>query len=289
MSYASRKTALAKLDQKMVDVIIETILDHGPGVTWNDIQGLEEVKQALIENIVYPQLNPSLFSGIRSPDAGILLYGPPGNGKTMLAKAVATECKCQFFSISASSLMSKWMGESEKLMKTLFAVARIQAPSVIFFDEIDSMLTKRSSEGENEAARRLKTEFLVQVDGAGSGGEGASVLVIGATNRPFDLDEAALRRLTKRIYITLPDPEARLGSIERLIKQVKYKLSDKELKHLTTLTKGYSFADITAVVKDAAMGPIRDLSSHPDKIKTMDASNVRPVTMRDFETALGKF
>jgi len=140
-----RRAELAKLDQKMVDVIINTVLDKGPGVHWKDIEGLSLVKQTLIENIVYPQLNPALFTGIRSPDKGILLYGPPGNGKTMLAKAVATECKCVFFSISASSLMSKWMGESEKLMKTLFAVARLQAPSVIFFDEIDSLLSKRSS------------------------------------------------------------------------------------------------------------------------------------------------
>lgn len=182
----------------------------------------------------------------------------------MLAKAVATECRCQFFSISASSLMSKWMGESEKLMKTLFAVARLQAPSVIFFDEIDSMLTKRSSQGENEAARRLKTEFLVQVDGAGSKGENqATVLVVGATNRPFDLDEAALRRLTKRIYIELPDGEARIGAVMKLIKQVKYDMSEKQLEHLTRLTQGYSFADVNALVKDAAMGPIRDLQRNP--------------------------
>ena len=154
----------------MVDVIVQTILDKGPGVRWGDIEGLEEVKKVLMENIVLPQLNPALFSGVRAPDSGILLYGPPGNGKTLLAKAVASECKCCFFNISASSLVSKWMGESERLMKTLFAIARIKSPSVIFIDEIDSMLTKRSSSGEHEAARRLKTEFLVQVDGAAACG-----------------------------------------------------------------------------------------------------------------------
>ena len=211
----------------------------------------------------------------------------------MLAKAVATECKCIFFSISASALMGKWVGESEKLMKTLFAVARLQAPSVIFFDEMDSMLTKRQSQGENEAARRLKTEFLVQVDGCGSksndGRPEPQVLVIGATNRPFDLDEAALRRLTKRIYIDMPDKEARLGAIMKSIKDVKYRLSKQELHQLGHMTKGYSFADINAVVKDAAMGPIRDLKSNPSQIVNMSKDEIRPVVLADFQHALQRF
>lgn len=144
----------------MIKVIMETVIDKGPGIKWDDIEGLSDVKKALFENIIYPSMRPDVFTGIRAPTKGILLYGPPGNGKTMLAKAVATECNSTFFSISASSLVSKWMGDSEKLMRTLFAIAAIHSPSIIFFDEIDSMLSKRSSE-ENEASRRLKTEFLI--------------------------------------------------------------------------------------------------------------------------------
>jgi len=160
MSDEERKKALAKLDQKMVSAIADSILDHSPGVAWDSIEGLSEVKKALVENIVYPSLRPDVFKGIRAPAKGMLLYGPPGNGKTLLAKAVATECKSTFFNLSASTLVSKWVGESERLMSTLFAVAAIQAPSIVFIDEIDSILTKRS-ENENEASRRLKTEFLV--------------------------------------------------------------------------------------------------------------------------------
>lgn len=155
-----RRAMLAKLDQKMVESIADSILDKKPGIGWNDIEGLHAVKKVLIENIVYPSLRPDVFSGIRAPTKGILLYGPPGNGKTMLAKAVATECRSSFFNLSASTLVSKWVGDSERLMRTLFAVAAIQAPSIVFIDEIDSILTKRS-ENENEASRRLKTEFLI--------------------------------------------------------------------------------------------------------------------------------
>lgn len=144
----------------MCKQIIESIMDSGPGIHWNDIIGLIEVKQLLMENIIYPQLRPDMFTGLREPTRGILLYGPPGNGKTMIAKAVATECKSTFFNVSASTLMSKWVGDSERLMRHLFGLAAIYSPSIIFIDEIDSMLTARSSQ-ENEAARRVKTEFLV--------------------------------------------------------------------------------------------------------------------------------
>lgn len=130
----------------MLKVIMETIIDAGPGIKWEDIEGLHDIKKAMVENIIYPQLRPDVFTGLRAPTKGILLYGPPGNGKTMIAKAVATECKSTFFSISASTLVSKWMGESEKLMRTLFQLAAIQSPSIIFIDEIDSILTKRSSD-----------------------------------------------------------------------------------------------------------------------------------------------
>jgi spastin len=125
MPEQERKETIAKLDPKMSQVIMESILDKAPGVKWDDIEGLQDVKQALMENIIYPRLRPELFTGIRAPTKGILLYGPPGNGKTLLAKAVATECRSSFFSISASTLTSKWLGESEKLMRTLFTLAAI--------------------------------------------------------------------------------------------------------------------------------------------------------------------
>ena len=161
---AKKEEPKSKIDPAIAKALEDSILDSDPNVKWEDIKGLAEVKKVLNETIVLPTLRPDIFSGLYAPSKGILLYGPPGTGKTLLAKAVATECKSTFFSISASTLTSKWMGEGEKLMRGLFAMALEKAPSVIFFDEIDSIMGARGG-NEHEASRRLKTEFLVQFDG----------------------------------------------------------------------------------------------------------------------------
>eukprot|EP00829_Urostomides_striatus_P014848 TRINITY_DN451_c0_g2_i3.p1 TRINITY_DN451_c0_g2~~TRINITY_DN451_c0_g2_i3.p1 ORF type:complete len:181 (-),score=49.15 TRINITY_DN451_c0_g2_i3:60-602(-) len=173
-------------------------------VKWEDLIGLEDVKKKMMETIVLPIKNPELFTGLLTPSKGILLFGPPGNGKTMVAKAIASQCgkDVTFFNMSAGTLTSRYYGDSEKLIQALFGIAATKQPSVVFIDEIDSILGARSSE-EHEASRRLKTEFLVQFDGVGSKLEDR-IVVIGSTNRPFDLDEAVLRRFTARIFLPLP-------------------------------------------------------------------------------------
>ena len=201
----------------MIEFIQSEILSSSPDVHWDDIAGLEFAKKTIKEIIIWPMLRPDLFNGIRRPPKGLLLFGPPGTGKTMIAKAIASQSKSMFFNISASSLMSKWIGESEKLVRTLFALASFYQPSVVFIDEIDSLLTSRS-ENENEASRRIKTEFLVQLDGAGTNAEDR-ILIIGATNRPQEIDDAFVRRLSKRLYIPLPNKVSRKQLIMRVLEK----------------------------------------------------------------------
>ena len=166
------------------------------GVSWDDIAELHECKRLLKEAVVMPLKYPQLFTGLLSGWNGVLLYGPPGTGKTMLAKAVATQCKTTFFNISASSMVSKWRGESEKLVRVLFDLAEYHAPSTIFIDEIDSIMGQRES-GEHEASRRMKTELLIQMDGLAKR-KNSQVFVLAASNLPWELDLAMLRRLDKR-------------------------------------------------------------------------------------------
>ena len=173
------------------------IINANPNVRFQDVVGLDRAKQLLKEAVLMPMKYPHLFTGLLEPWKGILLFGPPGTGKTMLAKAVATECKTTFFNISASSIVSKWRGDSEKLVRLLFELARYHEPSTIFLDEIDSIMSERTSEGEHEASRRMKTELLVQLDGLVKGKE--RVFLLAASNLPWDLDSALLRRLEKRV------------------------------------------------------------------------------------------
>lgn len=263
--------------------IEEEIVDKSPGVKFSEVKGLRDVKQALYETIIMPSSRPDIFTGIRAPPRGLLFFGPPGNGKTMIAKAVASECKSTFFSISASSLVSKYVGDSEQLMKALFALARERAPSIIFIDEIDAILKSRS-DNEKESSRRLKTEFLVQFDGVAASADDARVLVIGATNLPWELDEAALRRFPKRYEVPLPDSSTRRHLLKSIESKVKVRLSNDDLKTMVKRTKGYSCSDITELCRDAAMGPVRDLS--PETLKRTRAADLPPVQYTHFLAAL---
>uniref|UniRef100_A0A672J8H2 microtubule-severing ATPase n=1 Tax=Salarias fasciatus TaxID=181472 RepID=A0A672J8H2_SALFA len=270
------------VDSKLANLILNEIVDRGASVSFGDIAGQNLAKQALQEIVILPALRPELFTGLRAPARGLLLFGPPGNGKTMLAKAVAAESNATFFNISAASLTSKYMGEGEKLVRALFAVARELQPSVIFIDEVDSLLCERR-EGEHDATRRLKTEFLVEFDGVQSVGDDR-VLVMGATNRPQELDEAVLRRFAKRVYVTLPDDETRFTLLKNLLGKHGNPLSKSELSHLAKATAGYSGSDLTSLAKDAALGPIRELG--PDQVRCMAAAEMRNIKMKDFEDSL---
>ncbi|XP_022724209.1 katanin p60 ATPase-containing subunit A-like 2 isoform X2 [Durio zibethinus] len=265
------------------------IVQGNPDVKWESIKGLENAKRLLKEAVVMPIKYPKYFTGLLSPWKGILLFGPPGTGKTMLARAVATECKTTFFNISASSVVSKWRGDSEKLIKALFDLARHHAPSTIFLDEIDAIISQRGGEGrsEHEASRRLKTELLIQMDGLTRSDE--LVFVLAATNLPWELDAAMLRRLEKRILVPLPEPEARRAMFEELLPEQH---GEDVLPYdiLVERSEGYSGSDIRLLCKEAAMQPLRRLMAVLEDRKEVvpedELPMVGPVTPDDIENAL---
>lgn len=272
------------VEPEMIERIMNEILstDQLKSTSWNDVVGLEDVKQVLHEMVILPNKRPDIFTGLRQPPRGLLFFGPPGNGKTMIAKAVASEANLTFFAISASCLTSKWMGDGEKMVKALFAVARDKQPSFIFVDEIDSLLSTRNTK-DHESTRRLKSEFLIQFDGATSARDGERIIVMGATNRPQDLDEAARRRLTKKIYVPLPEPIARARLIYNLLQEEKHNLSEKDLIDVSNRTVGFSGNDLSNLCVDAAMGPLRN---EYHSIEDMSIEAIRPISMSDFENSL---
>ncbi|EEA23881.1 hypothetical protein TMatcc_006954 [Talaromyces marneffei ATCC 18224] len=286
------------IDVNAARQILNDVVVRGDEVHWDDVAGLETAKKALKEAVVYPFLRPDLFMGLREPARGMLLFGPPGTGKTMLARAVATESKSTFFSVSASTLTSKWHGESEKLVRALFGLAKALAPSIIFVDEIDSLLSTRSSGTEHEASRRSKTEFLIQWSdlqraaagrnqstdkGNDGGGDPSRVLVLAATNLPWDIDEAARRRFVRRQYIPLPEDHVREQQIRRLLSHQTHEMSNEDIEVLVKVTEGFSGSDITALAKDAAMGPLRNLG---EALLHTPMDQIRPIRFEDFEASL---
>ncbi|XP_013979788.1 vacuolar protein sorting-associated protein 4A isoform X2 [Salmo salar] len=281
--------------KKLQEQLMGAIVMEKPNVRWNDVAGLEGAKEALKEAVILPIKFPHLFTGKRTPWRGILLFGPPGTGKSYLAKAVATEANnSTFFSVSSSDLMSKWLGESEKLVKNLFDLARQHKPSIIFIDEVDSLCGSRN-ENESEAARRIKTEFLVQMQGVGNNNDG--ILTLGATNIPWVLDAAIRRRsvvkiggqgqvgmghrFEKRIYIPLPEEPARSQMFRLHLGNTPHSLSDADLRQLAKKTEGYSGADISVIVRDALMQPVRKVQSATHFKKVQGASRANSQLMVD--------
>jgi len=271
--------------RELAATIQRDIYMRNPNVRWEDIAGLEGAITLIKEAVVQPIKYPQFFTGLLAPWKGVLLYGPPGTGKTLLAKAVATECRTTFFNISATSIVSKWRGDSEKLVRVLFELARHHAPSTIFIDEVDSLMSSRGGEGEHEASRRMKTELLIQMDGLAKTDE--LVFVLGATNLPWELDVAMMRRLEKRILVPLPNKEAREVIFRKLLTG---RGEGVDFERLSRQTDGYSGADVTQVAKEAAMRPLRRLMSELEAgvTKTDSAAEAKPgpITLDDIEGAL---
>jgi len=245
-----------------------------PNVRWEDIGGLEDVKRQLVESIEWPLKYPEKFErmGIKPPK-GILLYGPPGCGKTMLAKAVATEAEANFISVKGPEIFNKWVGESEKAVREIFRKARQAAPCIIFFDEIESVVTRKDLVDDSSGvSSRVTSQILAEMDGIE---ELTDVIVIGATNRPDLLDPAILRpgRFDKLIYVPPPDEKSRYQILKIYTRKMPL-APDVSLKELAMRTEMYSGADLAALCREAAMNALR---------RNLDAEYV---TRQDFEQAL---
>ncbi|XP_051151267.1 uncharacterized protein LOC127265497 isoform X2 [Andrographis paniculata] len=275
-------------------------------VTFADIGALDDIKQSLQELVMLPLRRPDLFGGgLLKPCRGILLFGPPGTGKTMLAKAIAKEAGASFINVSMSTITSKWFGEDEKNVRALFTLASKVSPTIIFVDEVDSMLGQRNRAGEHEAMRKIKNEFMAHWDGLLTK-TGERILVLAATNRPFDLDEAIIRRFERRIMVGLPSMANRERILRVLLSKEK---THQELDYaeLARMTEGYSGSDLKNLCITAAYRPVREVikqerlnneasmdrtkkgQKHGDNSgregKKERAITVRPLDMKDFKEA----
>jgi AAA+ superfamily predicted ATPase len=273
------------------------------GVKFEDIGGLDSVKAALQEVVILPLRRPGLFrkGNLSRPTKGVLLFGPPGTGKTMMAKAVATEAGAQFINLTMSSIASKWLGDGENYVRGLFSVARKLAPVVIFVDEADALLGQRKEYAhEHDAVRKVKNEFMLQWDGLLSKAT-ERVLVLGSSNRPFDLDEAVLRRFQRRLLVDLPDAASR-GRILRVLTAQEDLGADVDLGRLAASLEGYSGSDLRNLCAEAAMAPIREImlreelpllprprkervGAEQEEQEEQEEEEVRPLCMADFEAA----
>jgi vacuolar protein-sorting-associated protein 4 len=285
----SSTSNIEKDDQKerCVEAVRNTL--YKSSVTFNDIAGLQSAIAILQEAVILPVQYPHLFTGNRKSWKRILLYGPPGTGKTRLAQAVSGEIGSAFYSVSSSDLISTWVGESEKIIRTLFNHAQNSlGPSVIFIDEVDSICRIRSSQ-EEDHTRRVKTELLRQMDGINDYVEQPKWFLLCSTNCPWELDAAFLRRFQKKIYIKLPCKESRLAMLHIHTQGIDVSMTDDDWSYVASLTENFTGSDIVNLTSDAVLEPIRELNLIQYS-KSTNSQQVMPrsVIVSDFLKALSQ-
>ncbi|KAJ4832359.1 hypothetical protein Tsubulata_002161 [Turnera subulata] len=261
----------------------EVIPANEINVTFADIGALDEIKESLQELVMLPLRRPDLFEGgLLKPCRGILLFGPPGTGKTMMAKAIAKEAGASFINVSMSTITSKWFGEDEKNVRALFTLAAKVSPTIIFVDEVDSMLGQRTRAGEHEAMRKIKNEFMTHWDGLLTK-PGERILVLAATNRPFDLDEAIIRRFERRFMVGLPSADNREKILRTILGKEKVE-EGIDYKELAVMTEGYSGSDLKTLCTTAAYRPVRELIQQ-ERLKDLAKKQRAAEAQKSGETA----
>lgn len=284
------------LNQYEQAIAMDVVAPEDISVSFEDIGGLDDIIEELKESVIYPLTMPHLYastSSLLSAPSGVLLYGPPGCGKTMLAKALAHESGACFINLHISTLTEKWYGDSNKLVNAVFSLARKLQPAIVFIDEIDAVLGTRRS-GEHEASGMVKAEFMTHWDGltsANSMGEPQRVVVLGATNRIQDIDEAILRRMPKKFPVSLPPAAQRLRILALVLKDTKVDRANFDLDYLVSAMAGMSGSDIKEACRDAAMVPMRELIREKKAagihMTTVEPREVRGLRTEDFYNRAG--